>query len=229
MSALLRGLASRGLDLLFPSECAVCNREGSFLCAGCEPRLPRLVTPYCRTCAEPEVPAVCSWCRAEAPAYDRIRAPYRYTGPVRDMVHDLKYANIRALAPTLGGLMADYLETRRYEADVLVPVPLHHRRERRRGYNQSRLLAREVGRRIGVPAADDSLLRTIDTPPQVSMSGREERRRNIDGAFDCTQAVTGLRVLLIDDVVTTGSTMSACAAALKQAGASSVVGLALAR
>ena len=226
---LLRRLASRGLDLLFPAECAVCGREGSFLCTPCEPRLPRLVQPYCRKCAEPDETAVCSWCRAEAPAYERIRAPYRYTGPVRDMVHDLKYSNIRALAPTLGGLLANYLESQRFAADVLAPVPLHPKRERSRGYNQSHLLAREVSRRIQVPMADDRLLRTVDTPPQVSMSGREERRKNIDGAFECTQAVTGLRVLLIDDVVTTGSTMSACASVLKEAGATSVFGLALAR
>ena len=226
---LLRRLASRGLDLLFPPECAVCGREGSFLCADCEPRLQRLVQPYCAKCAEPDAEPVCSWCRAKAPAYERIRAPYRYTGPVRDMVHDLKYANIRALAPTLGGLLADYLESQRFSADVLAPVPLHPRRERSRGYNQSHLLAREVSRRIQIPMADDRLLRSMDTPPQVAMSGREERRQNIDGAFECTGEATGLGVLLIDDVVTTGSTMSACASALKDAGAKSVYGLALAR
>lgn len=228
MTLLLR-LAGRGLDLLFPPECAVCSREGSFLCDGCEPRLPRLSPPYCRTCAEPDAAPTCSWCRADPPAYERIRAPYRYTGPVRDMVHDLKYANIRALTPTLGGLLADYLGSLRFEADVISPVPLHPKRERSRGYNQSHLLAREVSRRVQIPMADDRLLRSMDTPPQVAMSGREERRQNIEGAFECTGDATGLRVLLIDDVVTTGSTMSACASALKDAGAKSVFGLALAR
>ncbi len=226
---MLRQLASRGLDLLFPPDCAVCGREGSFLCAGCEPQLPRLSPPYCRRCAEPDAAPACSWCRADAPAYERIRAPYRYTGPVRDMVHDLKYGNIRALAPTLGGLLADYLGSLRFEADVISPVPLHPKRERSRGYNQSHLLAREVSRREQIPMADDRLLRSMDTPPQVAMSGREERRQNIEGAFECTRDATGLRVLLIDDVVTTGSTMSACASALKDAGAKSVFGLALAR
>ncbi len=226
---LLRRLASRGLDLLFPAACAVCSREGSFLCAPCEPHLPGLAHPFCGKCAEPDVAPVCSWCRADAPSYEKIRAPYRYTGAVRDMVHDLKYANIRALAPTLGGLLADYLESHRFEADVLAPVPLHARRERSRGYNQSYLLAREVSRRAQIPMADNKLLRSIDTPPQVAMSGREERRKNIDGAFECTRDMTGLRVMLIDDVVTTGSTMSACASALKDAEASSVFGLALAR
>ena len=226
---MLRQLASRGLDLLFPPECAVCDREGSFLCAGCEPLLPRLSPPYCRTCAEPDAAPVCSWCRAGAPAYERIRAPYRYTGPVRDMVHDLKYGNIRTLAPTLGGLLTDYLGSLRFEADVISPVPLHSRRERSRGYNQSHLLAREVSRRVQISMAEDRLLRSMDTPPQVAMSGREERRQNIEGAFECTRDASGLRVLLIDDVVTTGSTMSACASALKDAGAVSVFGLALAR
>ena len=226
---MLRQLASRGLDLLFPPECAVCSREGSFLCDGCEPRLPRLSPPYCRMCAEPDAAPVCPWCRADAPAYERIRAPYRYTGPVRDMVHDLKYANIRSLAPTLGGLLVDYLGSLRFEADRVAPVPLHPKRERSRGYNQSQLLAREVSRRVGIPMADDRLLRSMDTPPQVAMSGREERRQNIEGAFECTGDAAGVRVLLIDDVVTTGSTMSACASALKDAGAKSVYGLALAR
>jgi len=145
------------------------------------------------------------------------------------MVHDLKYGNIRALAPTLGGLLADYLGSLRFEADVVSPVPLHHKRERSRGYNQSYLLAREVSRRVQIPMADDRLLRSMDTPPQVAMSGRQERRQNIEGAFECTRDATGLRVLLIDDVVTTGSTMSACALALMDAGAESVFGLALAR
>ena len=226
---MLGQLVGRGLDLLFPPECAVCGREGSFLCPACEPRLPRLAPPYCETCAEPGEPPICRWCRTEPPAYENIRAPYRYAGPVRNMVHDLKYSNIRALAPTLGGLLADYLGSQPVEIDVLVPVPLHHRRERGRGYNQSVLLAHEVSNRLGVPTADEKLLRSRDTPPQMSMNGREERRDNIDGAFECTQAVAGVRVMLIDDVVTTGSTMSACAAPLKAAGASAVFGLALAR
>ena len=145
------------------------------------------------------------------------------------MVHDLKYRNLRASAPTLGRLIAAHLELDPVRADVLAPVPLHKRRERGRGYNQSELLAREVGKQTAVPV-DTSMLRRIrDTAPQVSMPTPEERRRNIEDAFECTGDVSGLTVLLIDDVVTTGSTMSACARPLMAAGASSVWGLALAR
>lgn len=114
-------------------------------------------------------------------------------------------------------------------ADVLIPVPLHRCRERERGYNQSELLARELGTLIGLPVATEVLRRTRDTPPQVSMSGHRERRRNIADAFQCTGELSRQRVLLIDDVVTTGSTMAACAGPLKAAGATSVWGLALAR
>jgi ComF family protein len=150
-------------------------------------------------------------------------------GAVKEMVQNLKYRNVRALAPELGRLMAAHLESERVPADVLVPVPLHRRRERERGYNQSDLLAEEAGGHLGVPVESGLLRRTRDTAPQVSVSGHQQRRQNIEGAFQASADVRGLRVLVIDDVVTTGSTMSACASALKAAGASPVWGLALAR
>jgi len=150
-------------------------------------------------------------------------------GPVRDMVHGLKYRNLRAWAPHMGRLMGTHMAQEPLPADVLVPVPLHRRRERQRGYNQSDLLAREVGRWTGIPLAPRILARTRDTAPQVSMSSNVERRRNIEGAFECTGPVKGMKVLLIDDVVTTGATMNACARALEDSGAEAVWGLSLAR
>ena len=123
--------------------------------------------------------------------------------------------------------MARHLDSARLSPDVIAPVPLHGRRERERGYNQSSLLAREVSRRAGIGSAQ-ALRRTRDTPSQTAMS-IEERRRNVDGAFECAGDVRGRRVLLVDDVVTTGATMSACAATLKAAGATRVWGLAFAR
>ena len=151
-------------------------------------------------------------------------------GAVRDMVHGLKYRNLRAGAPEMGRLLGKkYLESNPPAADVLIPVPLHARRERERGFNQSELLAREVSKATGLPVESRVLRRTRDTPPQVSFGSREERRRNIEGAFESTSKADGKRILLIDDVVTTGSTLSACAGALKTAGSHSVCGLALAR
>ena len=217
------------LDLLFPPSCAVCHSEGSFLHDGCVAALPRLEQPYCGLCAGPGGASRCTWCVAAPPAYDGIRAPLLMEGAVRDMVYGLKYRNLRASAPELARLMAAHLESATLAADLLIPVPLHRRRERERGYNQSRLLARELSVLTGIPVSERALRRTRDTPPQVAMSGHEERRRNMEGAFECAESVAGQSVLLVDDVVTTGSTMSACAGPLKAAGASSVWGLVLAR
>ena len=147
---------------------------------------------------------------------------------MRDGIHALKYRNLRAAAPTLGRLLAQWLESKSVPGDVLVPVPLHRRRIRDRGYNQSELLAREVGRRTGLPVARDVLVRTRDTAPQVSLS-RQERAQNVEGSFACAGNVQGLRIILVDDVVTTGSTMFACAGPLRTGHAGSVWGLALAR
>ena len=229
MTTLLKRAADSILDLVFPRTCAVCQGEGSFLHEGCEKALPVLQQPYCRLCASPGAHTTCSWCQNFPPSYEAIAAPYLMDGAVRDLVHSLKYENLRASAPDMGRLMARNLARRQISADVLAPVPLHRRRERQRGYNQSLLLAREIAVATGVPARDGLLVRTLDTPPQVSMSGHEKRRRNIEGAFECAGDVSGLKVLLIDDVVTTGATMEACARPLKAAGARSVSGLAFAR
>ena len=217
------------LDLLMPLRCAVCQREGRCLCEGCEGALARLEKPYCSRCAEPGTAPMCERCAATPPAVDGIRAPYLFDGVVREMVYDLKYRNLRASAPELGQLLAGYHQTNPNYADVMVPVPLHKRAERERGYNQSKLLARELGKLTGTPMKSDIVRRTKNTPPQVSMKSYEERRENIERAFECVGDVAGQSLLVVVDVVTTGSTMSSCASALKAAGARSVWGLALAR
>ena len=129
----------------------------------------------------------------------------------------------------MGRLLHTYLERAPRAADLIVPVPLHPSRVRERGYNQSELLARELSRLTGIPSEPDLLRRTRDTAPQVTMEGYEQRRRNIAGAFECVSDPSGRSVLLVDDVATTGSTMSACAAPLKAKGATTVWGLSLAR
>ena len=150
-------------------------------------------------------------------------------GAIQEAIYALKYRNVRAAAPALGDLIARWLESSTAPGEALVPVPLHRRRLRSRGYNQSALLARELSRRIDLPVLDNLLVRTRDSPPQVSLASREERVRNVEGSFDCVGNARGRSLILVDDVVTTGSTISACAKALKAGGASSVWGLALAR
>ena len=199
------------------------------MCPGCEAALPRLDRPYCSICAAPGPAQLCDWCATTPPAIDGIRAPYLMGGVVEEMIYGLKYRNMRASAPELGRLLTAYMESDPIAADVLMPVALHKRRQRERGYNQSELLAREVGKLTGVPMETRTLLRTRNTPLQVSLRSDEERRQNMEGAFRCVSEMVGKRVLLVDDVVTTGSTMSACARVLKEAGARSVWGLTLAR
>ncbi len=150
-------------------------------------------------------------------------------GVVQDAIHGLKYRGLRALAPELGALLAQYLESHPLPVELIVPVPMHRRRLRSRGYNQATLLARDLGKQSGLPVDDGLLVRNVDAPPQVVATDREQRRSNVSGSFHCVGGVQGLAVLLVDDVATTGSTLSACAAALKDAGAAQVWGLTLAR
>jgi ComF family protein len=152
-------------------------------------------------------------------------------GTIREAVHRLKYNNLRAIAPILGELLADFLDSQQVPGQVLVPVPLHRRRERQRGYNQAHLLAKEAGDRLGIPIVPQILSRLSNTPPQAKSPGAQERRANVQGSFRCLHPslVKGLEVVLVDDVCTTGATLEACAVALKEAGAASVWGVALAR
>jgi len=138
-------------------------------------------------------------------------------------VHQLKYRNLRALVTSLTELLNDYLQTLTISLDVLVPLPLHRKRLRERGYNQSSLLAKELGKLNGLPVVDNCLIRQKNTPPQERTSTVEERQNSVVGAFSCRDnQLRGRQVLLIDDVATSGTTLDAWAAVLKASGAVSV-------
>lgn len=223
---------SATLDLLFPRRCVGCEEEGSFLCARCEATLPRLTPPFCRQCAQPLASSdLCGRCReTPLPGLEGIRAPYLMEGTVRDCIHRLKYQDFRALGGVLGELLGAYVLELSLPVDVLVPVPLHPRRLRARGYNQAALLAREMGRQMDLPVAERALRRSRAAPPQARSADMEARRRNVEEGFTVRdESLAGRSVLLVDDVCTTGSTLAACAAALKAAGASSVWAATVAR
>ena len=161
---------------------------------------------------------------------DGIRSPFRFDGAMREAILSFKYRNVKALASLLAQLMTEYLVANPLPAEVLVPVPLHRRRLRQRGYNQASLLAVELGRLSSMPVVDGSLVRLRDTPAQTRTRSAEERQSNVAQAFFCrNQELAGKGVLLIDDVCTSGATLDACATALKAAGATSVWGLTVAR
>ncbi len=219
------------LDLLFPRYCVGCGREGSFICSSCLKSLSRITPPLCPQCGRHQASGLlCPQCVSWYADIDGIRSPFQFDGVMRQAIHQLKYQNLRALAEPLATLLSDYFGNNRLPADTLVPVPLHPRRMRERGYNQSALLARELGKLINLPVVEDCLTRREPTPPQARTSTVAERRANVAGAFACRgQWLRDKQVLLIDDVATSGATLEACAATLKAQGATSVWGLVVAR
>jgi ComF family protein len=224
----LRGAA---LNLLFPQFCVGCGKEGAFLCDSCLHSLPRIELPICPRCGRPQATGrLCPNCSDWQADIDGIRSPFRFDGVIRTAIHQLKYRNLRAIAPALAILMNEYLEANHLDVDVIVPIPLHHKRIRERGYNQSALLAEELGILVQLPVDEESLTRDKYVLPQARTNNVEERRANVAGVFSCHgNKLQGKKVLLVDDVATSGATMNACAAVLKSVGAMNVWGLALAR
>jgi ComF family protein len=170
----------------------------------------------------------CALCRNGLRAFDAAYCFGSYEGTLRQLIHVYKYGGVRTLARPFGALLSTALP-REQRYDLVVPVPLHWLRKWRRGFNQSELLAREIGRRCGIPVRN-ALRRVRATRAQAGLSNTR-RRHNVQAAFDVRGGapLTGLRILLIDDVMTTGSTATACAAALKRAGAAKVSLLTVAR
>jgi ComF family protein len=224
----LKGIA---LDLLFPRWCVGCGREGDFICPDCLKSLARIMPPLCPRCGRPQLNAVlCPVCVGWPASIDGIRAPFKFDGAIRQAIHELKYNNLRAIAPLLGKWLGDYLAANPLPAEVLVPVPLHRQRLRERGYNQSHLLALELARLSGLPLVEDCLVRKSYGTPQARTLNVDERRANVADAFSYRDhSLKDKQVLLIDDVATSGATLDAGARALKESGAGSVWGLVLAK
>ena len=224
-------LKRMALDLLFPPRCVGCGKEGDFLCRSCRRALPGIVPPLCPRCGKPYPGGtLCPACIDWQTELDGIRSPFRFDGVMRQAIHQLKYRNLRALAMPLAMLLNDYLTTNPIPGEILVPVPLHGKRLRERGYNQSSLLAKELSKLTRLPVVNDSLVRQRFTPPQTRTTTVDERRSNVVNSFTCLDhRLRDKQVLLIDDVSTSGATLDACAIALKAAGATSVWGLVLAR
>jgi len=173
---------------------------------------------------------LCPDCARWQAAIDGIHSPFRFEGVMREAIHKFKYQNLRSLAAPLASMLQEYLVTNPVDVDVLVPVPLHRKRLRERGYNQAELLAQELGKLINIPVIDDVLVRLRHTLPQARTATIEERRHNIADAFSCRDnRLRNQRVLLLDDVATSGTTLDACAVVLKANGAAAVWGLVMAR
>lgn len=230
------------LDLFFPPRCLSCrdflrNSEGG-LCPVCEGQWPHLTPPFCDLCSCPfrsseTTSHLCGECLGEPRSCGRVYAAGRYEGILHDLIVRLKYCGEERLARFLGRRMADALA--RNGHDLVLPVPLHARRLRERGFNQALLLARETSRVWGREGGGGEidplvLMKKRETPPQAVLKG-EERRRNLKGVFAIRrpEKIMDRRILLVDDVYTTGATVEECSRALLRAGAKSVEALVLAR
>ena len=220
------------LDIVFPIDCLGCSSRGRFICPACTERMPKLDRPFCTVCANPGVSGICSWCRAHAPSIDAIRSPYLYvpSSPIYRAITMLKYRGMRSVAPEMADILYSFLSSRRSgNPDVIIPVPSHPTRVRQRGYAQAALIATELGKKLNLPASTSALARVRNAPSQLETESREGRWSNVQSSFESKSHLEGANVLLVDDLVTTGSTASACASALKRAGARRVIGLSVAR
>lgn len=238
----------RLFDWLYPPRCRACGegipgREREVFCAPCRAQLRVISHPLCAVCGRPFPDSAgddrtCGVCLARPPHFSWARSWVRYPreeaaeDPLRRVVQKFKYGRKVSLGKPLGRLLAlgcrEFLSS--CEADLIMPVPLHPQRLRWRGFNQSLLLARQVGRAYGVPVDPFSLQRSRPTPPQTQLS-EEERRKNMRGAFAVRagETLAGRAILLIDDVYTSGATVNECSRTLKKNGAKKVFVLTLAR
>ena len=212
-------------QLLWPPRCLVCGGAGTpglDLCPGCAADLPR-AAHACRRCARPLPPAappVCGHCRRRPPPYQACIAGLLYRPPADQLVLGLKFAQRLGHAPLLAALLAE-IASGADRPQALVPVPLHRNRLRQRGFNQSLEIARPLARHLDLPLAPRVLARVRPTQPQSGLDARG-RSRNVRGAFICTAEVSDRHLALVDDVITTGSTVAEAARALLRAGASRV-------
>jgi ComF family protein len=241
LSALERAqeLGRAVLDWVYPPHCVHCGRplapaDRRILCADCEDDLrgSRIVEPFCSTCGVP-LPGgdECGLCRQGAQTFDVGRSLFRYSGPVGALIRSFKYEGAYHLGAEVVDrfVQPDWLPEDIGDVDCAAPVPLHPRRRRERGYDQAKLLAEAFCGQWGWPLQDGALRRTRYTESQTGHN-RRDRWLNVHGAFQARSgAVEGRHVLLIDDVMTTGATASACAAAVRQAGGEKVSVLTLTR
>ena len=231
LSNILPGLLNDCLDFaraLLPQSCHLCGAEsvGAPLCSPCLEDLPWLPRNRCAVCALP-LPSgsVCGACLDRSPRFDSVVALFAYRYPVDALIHAFKYGRRLALARVLGGLLARAVDR---DVDAIVPMPLARGRLAERGFNQALEIARVVAAGTGVRWLPDACRKVADTSPQATLPWKE-RARNVRRAFVCDADLDGMRVAVVDDVLTTGATLNELARVLRKAGATEVRGWVVAR
>lgn len=220
-----------GLDLLFPPICAGCGKRGLRWCNECQQTVTPIPEPICEVCGIPVAKnsQLCDRCQSSRPAYYALRSWVVFDGPVRGALHQLKYKGNMSLGETLAAPLAEFSTRLGWHVDLVVPVPLSDQRKKERGYNQVAMVALPFSIMRKWNYCPEALKRSRHTRTQVGLTA-EERRANVLGAFSAENAlVAGKSILLMDDVATTGSTLSSAAESLLAAGAKTVYTLTLAR
>ena len=218
-------------DVLAPQDCFVCGAEsaGDAVCEACARALPNRPPSACPRCGLPGLDGgCCAACEREKPAYDATLALYDFVFPVDAMVHALKYRHRLSMASFFGAALAARAQDFGAQADLILPMPLHPRRLAERGFNQAVELARPLARVRGLPLGLAVVSKLRDIPAQAGLD-REARLRNPRGAFECDVSLQGQRVIVVDDVMTTGATLGELARTLKRQGASWVGNVVVAR
>lgn len=218
------------VDIIFPPKCAACGKLGRFLCPECQAKIIPIRTQACPFCnANTPSGRVCPRCQTKS-ALSGVTALGYFKDPIlKKFIHDLKYQKLSALAPTAAGLAYQKVVEEKLSFSVVTFVPISKKRKAWRGFNQSEQIARNISTLSQKPLFL-SLKKTKDTKTQVGLK-KKERGKNLEGVFEVfnSEQIKGKKVLLVDDVITTGSTLNEVAGALKKAGAHSVWGLVLAK
>jgi ComF family protein len=222
------------LDIFFPPKCLNCGKYGEIVCFDCAKEISLIQTLTCPECGR--VSQNGKYCQSCKSAHKNIAlkgiviGAHYDSGPLKEMIHHFKYSGYLSLSEQLAEIICSRLTNiNGLKNFVVVPVPLHLSRKNRRGYNQSELLARYISAHFDMPGGD-ALVRMRDTKPQIGLP-RAKRLENLEDAFSCqdTELITDRKILLIDDVTTTGATLNECAKALKNAGAKEIWGAVVAR
>jgi competence protein ComFC len=228
-----QSLTSKLLHLLYPSYCPLCKNPSDLfsyspICSPCWAQIKRYTGPSCKICAIPfpsEHANICGHCMKKKPVFSKCITYGIYEGALAEAIHQFKFYGLKRLARPLGSLL---LNIDLPQTEGIIPVPLSIKGLRNRGFNQSLLLARIIARDMKSPLLMDVLSKKKETLPQIGLSSKE-RLSNLKGSFEVRENIDGLRLLLVDDVITTGATVTECSKELLRAGAEEVVVLALAR